>query len=104
MFNNCFVVDAEPQVHRGRSVQRQLVRHVGLIGERSRREGQALHPRRQRQRHQAAPVCQALSDRHLHQAEDGQVHHGGQRENVGGAGREELQQSRKVIDNTVGAA
>jgi hypothetical protein len=42
------------------------------------------------------PGGKALPHRHLHQAEDGQVHHGGEREDVRGAGRKELQQGRKV--------
>ena len=58
---------AEPQVHRGGSVQRQPVRDVDREREGGGRARQALHPRRQRQRHQAAAGRKTLPHRNLRQ-------------------------------------
>ena len=65
----CLLLDprAEPQIHRGRAVQRQPLRNLDREREGGGGARQALHPRRQRKRHQKTAGRQTLPHRHLRQ-------------------------------------
>ena len=61
------LVFAEPQIHRGRAVQRESLRHLDREREGGGGARQALHPRRQRQRHQKTAGSKTFPHRHLRQ-------------------------------------